>query len=110
VGTWISVQDVWSKQASIGKACLIHMGSDRAESRTGRSIGSPVVRQCSLRGLGCPMNPDVLAPLLNASEFAYTHLNGERHIFDCTNGFHRPHNEELATTGGNVPYNLDRLP
>jgi hypothetical protein len=48
------------------------------------------------------MHPDVLGPLLKASEFAYRHLKGERHIFDCTHCFHRPLNEALATTGGNV--------
>jgi hypothetical protein len=58
-----------------------------------------LVRKCSPRGLCSAMHPDVLAPLLNASEFAYAHRNGERHIFDCTNGFYRANNEELATTG-----------
>ncbi|KAA8894631.1 hypothetical protein FN846DRAFT_894902 [Sphaerosporella brunnea] len=43
VGTRISVQNAWSKRASIGKARLIQPGSDLAESRTARSIGSPGV-------------------------------------------------------------------
>jgi hypothetical protein len=46
VGPWILVQDVWSKRASIGKARVIQMGSDRAESRTGWSIGSPDDLSC----------------------------------------------------------------
>jgi hypothetical protein len=41
-------RDVWSKRASIGKSRLIQIGSDRAESRSGRSIGSPDgLRPCS---------------------------------------------------------------
>ncbi|KAA8914715.1 hypothetical protein FN846DRAFT_885720 [Sphaerosporella brunnea] len=53
VGAWVSIQKAWSTRAVIAKAHFNQSGSDRAQSRTGRTFDSPIICKAALPAPVC---------------------------------------------------------